>query len=73
MKRKAATKKRPAKFVKGEAKCASFDIQISAEFFPRGLATAEIEDVRRKLKNSIAQMVARLPFAHVYPFEVKVS
>ncbi len=57
---------------KATAKCASFDIQIAAEFSPHGLAAGEVDDIKRKLKNGLAELIAKLPFAHVYPCEVRV-
>lgn len=58
--------------VKAQAKCQSFDIEIEAKFTPKGLVPDEVDDVRRKLKHQMTEMVAKLPFAHVYPFEVTV-
>ncbi len=58
--------------MRAEANCASFAISLDVAFVPHGLAASEVEDVKRALKNGISQMVSKLPFAHVYPFEVKV-
>lgn len=55
-----------------QAKCATFDIEISASFQPKGLAAEEIDDVQRKLKNGLADLISKLPFAQTYPFEVRV-
>lgn len=60
------------KKVSVEAKCASFDIAISAQFQPRGLAASEVDDVKRKLTNELTRMIAKLPFSHIYPCEVSV-
>lgn len=61
-----------SKKVKAQAKCASFDIEVSAEFIPHGLATSEVADIQRKLKQKIADSIASLPFAHIYSCEVNV-
>lgn len=58
--------------VKAKAKCNSFDIEITATFTPRGLTAAEVEDISKKLKHKFTQAVSTLPFAHVYPHEVRV-
>jgi hypothetical protein len=60
------------KRVRATAKCASFDIEITATIKTHGLANAEADDVKRKLKHQLAASVAALPFAHVYPGEVRV-
>lgn len=66
------TKRKVLRKASAKAKCASFEIEINAQFSPHGLASDEVNDVQRKLKNGLAELVAKLPFAHVYPFEVKV-
>jgi hypothetical protein len=63
-----ATKK-----VRANAKCASFDIEVTAVIKTHGLAAAEVEDVKRKFKHNITTAIAGLPFAHVYPCEVRVK
>lgn len=65
-------KKATLRTVKAQAKCASFDIEISATFKPRGLGAEEVNDVQRKLRNNLSNAIAKLPFAHVYPCEIKV-
>lgn len=65
-------KNKKTKRVTAVARCESFDIQISAEFTPRGLGSDEVLDVQKKLKNDLAVTIAKLPFAHIYPFEVRV-
>lgn len=58
--------------VRAAAKCASFDIQIEAVFTANGLSNEQISDIRRKLRQTLAGGIAKLPFAHVYPCEVKL-
>lgn len=65
--------KRAVKTVIAKAKCASFDITIVATIESTGLIPSEIEDVKRKLKQKLSTVVASLPFAHIYPCEVKVK
>lgn len=66
-------KAKKAKRVVAKAKCAQFDISVSAEFTPSAnLAGEEIQDIQRKLRQKIAEAVASLPFAHIYSHEVHV-
>lgn len=69
---KKNTLKQVERKVRAQAKCASFDIEISATFKPHGLGSEEVNDVQRKLRNNLSNAIAKLPFAHVYPCEIKV-
>ena len=62
-----------SKQVSAAAKCASFDIEVIASLNMKGLAPSEQDDVRRKLRNELAKVISKLPFAHVYPSEVKTK
>lgn len=64
-------KKALEKRVRAQAKCASFTIDIDAKFYPHGLAAGEVDDIKRKLRQKLADAVASLPFSHVYPCEVR--
>lgn len=59
------------KKVTATAKCASFDIEVSAKISTRNLSKDEAEDVQRKLRHNLTTTIAKLPFAHVYPNEVQ--
>lgn len=65
-------KKPIKKVVRARAKCASFDIEVTAEISTKGLVPDEIRDIQRKLKDQLAKSISVLPFAHVYPSEVRV-
>lgn len=66
-------KSKPQKKVKATAKCETFDIEINAAFTPRGLSIEQVSDVHRKLKQSLADAISKLPFAFIYPWEVKIK
>lgn len=59
--------------IRVQAECASFDISISANVESSTLVNQDMDDVKRKLKHELAKTIAGLPFAHVYPFEVRVQ
>jgi len=65
--------KKQIRKVKATARCACYDIEVSATINASTLSTEEIENVRRKLKHKITTTIAGLPFAHVYPHEVRVK
>lgn len=58
--------------IKAEAECASFDIKLNATITSDGLTVEEVNDIKRKFKQQLTNNISKLPFAHVYPFEVKV-
>ena len=60
------------KKVTATAKCASFDIEVTAKITSTNLTKSEVEDVQRKFRHQLTTSVAKLPFAHVYPNEVQV-
>lgn len=64
--------KKSEKIVRAKAKCASFDIEIVATIRTKGLVPDEVNQIKRKLKQKFTDAVAVLPFAHVYPCEVRV-
>jgi hypothetical protein len=59
--------------IKVQAECASFDITVTAQVESSTLVAQDMDDVKRKLKHELAKTIAGLPFAHVYPFEVRVQ
>lgn len=67
MKKQSKVKKASA-----TAKCLTFDIEMTASFQPRGLDAEEVQDIQRKLKDGMAQLISKLPFSETYPFEVQV-
>jgi hypothetical protein len=69
---KGVSMKKTIKKVTATAKCASFDIEMTATITGKGLVKSELEDVQRKLRHKITTTIADLPFAHVYPNEVRV-
>ncbi len=71
-KRRLISPKKTVRRMTAKAKCASFDIELTAQFAPHGLASDEINDVQRKLKQKITEAISSLPFAHIYPWEVRL-
>lgn len=63
---------RATKKITATAKCASFDIDLNAVIKTKGLAANEVEDIQRKLRQGVADVISKLPFAHVYSHEVRV-
>jgi hypothetical protein len=61
------------KKIKVTARCASFDVEIEATVNARGLVADEVDMVTKNLKHRLQNTVAKLPFAHVYPYEVRVK
>lgn len=61
------------KYVRVNAKCASFDIEVEAKINTKGLVADEIEQVQKELKHKMTAVIAKLPFAHIYPYEVTVK
>ena len=62
-----------AKKVSATAKCDCFDIDVSVDLRTRGLVDDEAEEVRRRLRDGLTKLIAGLPFARVYPFEVRTK
>lgn len=60
------------KRVRATCKAANFEIDITAEFKAGGLASFESDEVKRRLRQGLADMIAKLPFAEVYPNEVRL-
>lgn len=58
--------------VTATAKAEGFDIEIVATFRPRGIASFEIDEVQRTLRQNLTMAVSKLPFAHIHSHEVKV-
>lgn len=56
-----------------KAKCASFDIEIQAKINTKGLCADEIEQVQKNLKHRLSDSVSKLPFSHIYPYEVSLK
>jgi hypothetical protein len=59
--------------IKADAECASFDINLNATITSTNLTAEEVNDIKRKFKQQITTTIAKLPFAHIYPFEVTVK
>lgn len=60
------------KKVTAKATCPCFSIDISALIQTKTLTPGETQLVKRKLKQQLTEIVAKLPFAEVYPHEVNV-
>lgn len=58
--------------VKATALCAGYDIEIQAKIKSKTLVGEDLAKVRRKLRQKLADGVASLPFAEIYPHEVEV-
>ena len=71
MKSKTKPKINQVRRVKAIAKCAAFEIEVVAVFSSETLVADEMDDVKRKLKNNLANSISKLPFAHTYPYEVR--
>lgn len=61
------------KTVKANAKCASFDIEVQAVIKPNShLTSEEVTEISKKLRQKLSDGIANLPYAHIYPHEVRV-
>lgn len=56
-----------------KAKCASIDIELTANIKSSGLSKDEFNDVVRKLKHLMSASVSKLPFSHTYPHEMDIK
>lgn len=65
--------KKQTKRVKVTANCASFNIEATVVINTDVLTHHEANNVVRQLKHKLTQAISSLPFAHIYPHEVKVK
>lgn len=71
VKKKAA--KRQFKRVNASASCGNFNIEINARLEPKGLTASDMDDIHRKLRNSLTRIISTLPKSDIYPCEVRTK
>ncbi len=65
--------KRQTRKVSALASAPCYQIEIVAKITNTNLSTEELVKVQSDLKHRLQSQIPKLPFAHMYPFEVTVK